>query len=289
MSQEFAAELAQPYRTTADVAHGLAAVETRFKHERDLRGVFVTAYLEITRALERDLAAGGFADGAWVERYLVSFGNLYRAALHNYEAGRLDAVPKAWRRSFDAARAREGRVLHHLVLGINAHINHDLPLALVEIGIDPNRIRRYADHTRVNVVLEASTAALKGAVSDAYAPFLRQLDTMVGTLDDDITNFSIPRAREHAWTFAVALTSARTDVERGLLRRALDEQAAVLARLVLAAPSHTPTLDRGVQFLARIDRVARRVPTFGLPGLFGRGGGGSDGGSSTTSGNHRRP
>ncbi len=248
------------YRAVDDIVRGLERLEQQFLLRRDLRGVFATAYLQITRALERNMAAGSFIDPVWVTRYLVCFGNLYRRALLHYERGEVGAVPKAWRLSFDAARAGTGLVIQHLVLGINAHINHDLALALVEIGIDPERPQKYQDHTTVNQVLEGATATLKHPVSAMYAPVLHRLDRIAGRADDMVTTFSISKAREHAWTFAVALSSARGEQERTLLRRALDEQAAVLARLVLASPTRHPLLRGTVHMLKRIDAAVRRLP-----------------------------
>jgi hypothetical protein len=249
-----------PYRSPDEVVRALEGLERHFHARRDRRGVFATGYLEITRAILRHQRAGGFVDPAWSERYLVCFANLYRVALLRYQEGDTAAVPKAWRIAFDAARTGTGLVIQHLVLGINAHINHDLPLALLEIGIDPDRPARRQDHVTVNQVLEGATPTMKARVAEMYAPVLHRLDRMVGGLDEEATNFSIPRAREHAWTMAVALTAARNEHERSLLRQALDEQAAVIARLVLASPTRHPLFLNTVRFVEGLDALARRLP-----------------------------
>jgi hypothetical protein len=249
-----------PYHSVDEAIVALQGLERHFVQRRDRRGVFATGYLEITRAIARHLAAGGFLDPEWSRRYLIHFANLYRIALLRYESGEVAAVPKSWRLAFGAARSDTGLVIQHLVLGINAHINHDLPLALVEIGIDPDRAIRYQDHVTVNQVLEGATAGMKHRVGELYAPVLYRLDRIAGRLDDDITNFSIPRAREHAWTFAVALTAARNEEDRALLHRALDEQAAVMARLVLASPTRHPLVLNTVRVVERLDALARWIP-----------------------------
>jgi hypothetical protein len=246
------------YRSVDEVILALAGLEIHFLARRDRRGVFATGYLEITRAIHRHLQGGGFQDPVWTTRYLIAFANLYRCALLHYEQGERERVPKAWRLSFDAARANTGLVIQHLVLGINAHINHDLPLALVEVGIDPERPRKYADHSRVNQVLEGATAGMKHRISSMYAPVLHRLDRMAGRLDDEVTNFSIPKAREHAWAFAVALAGAKGETERALLRRAIDDQAAVFARLTLASPTRHPLFLNTVRFVERLDALTRR-------------------------------
>lgn len=257
--------LGPPYTTVAEVAAALERVEARCLPLRDRRGVFATAYLRITRAIQREIARGGFEDAEWTGRYLVAFGNLYRDAVLAYESGDTAAVPKSWRIAFDAAGAGGGLVIQHLVLGINAHINHDLALALHVVGVDDDRPKRYADHTLVNDILETATAELKREVSSLYAPLLERVDWIAGRLDDDLTRFSIPRAREHAWTFAVAISAARNAGERALLTRGLDEQAAVLARLILAPPTRHPLLLSVVRTAERADTLARRLVRL-LPG-----------------------
>lgn len=252
-------ELEAAYQTVADVTAGLSGVEEHCYSRRDRRGIFATAYLQITRSIDGAIDAGRFEDPEWTRQYLVCFGNLYRRALFAWECGAAESVPTAWRLSFEAARDGTGLVIQHLVLGINAYINHDLALALGESGIDPDRGRRYRDHVRVNEVLEESTPALKEQVSSRHAPILQRLDWVSGRLDDDFTRFSIPRAREHAWTFAIAFAAARDEAERTLLLRALDEQSAALARVVLSRRTRHPLLLRTVRAAERVDGLWRRV------------------------------
>lgn len=267
-------ELLRPELSTIpEVAALLEGVEAHCLPRRDRRGVFATAYLGITRAVEREIQAGAFHDGDWATRYLVSFGNLYRRALLAWESGDHAAVPSAWRIAFECARDGWGLVIQHLLLGINAHINHDLAVALAEVGIDPERPLRYADHTHVNTVLESATEGLKAGVSRTYAPILERVDWIAGRLDDDLTRFSIPKARDHAWSCAVALTAAAWEPERALLLKALDEQAAVLARTILAPPTRHPVLLRTVRSAERVDAAVRRVGGMfrGILGGSGRG------------------
>lgn len=253
--------LAVEFLTVPEVASSLEAIEIDCLGRRDRRGVFVTAYLQITRAISTALDQGVFDDPEWTRRYLVCFANLYRKALLACERGDAE-MPKSWRIAFDAARDGDALVIQHLTLGINAHINHDLALALGEVGIDPERSRRYADHNRVNDVLKHATATMKQDVSRKHAPILERLDLIAGRFDDEATQFSIEKAREHAWSFAVSFAGARTDAERTLLARTLDEQAAVLARLILAPTKRHPFLVRVLRLAERLENLVRK--------LFGR-------------------
>ncbi len=250
--------------STTDVRTWLTTHEQQLLAARDRRGVFVTAYLTITKAVESQCDTGGFYDPVWVRQYRVAFGSLYRDALNQDvrgrtvgSAGATGRIPKSWRVAFDAACAGRGWVIQHLMLGVNAHINHDLALALLMAGIERNRTMRYVDHTAVNEVLERSTFALKTEVATKWAPVLERLDHAAGTLDDDVTVFSISKARDHAWAMAVAIDATRGTRGEALLRAALDEQAAVLARLILVPPPETPVIARSQPMLERLDQVAR--------------------------------
>jgi hypothetical protein len=225
-----------------DVLVGLGALEQGMRARRDRRATFVSAYLVITRELIRRISAGGFADGAWVGRYLVAFADLYRAALAAWEAGDHARVPKPWRCAFEAAAAGSTLVAQDLLLGINAHINHDLPLALARVSIDPDRARAYRDHTAVNDALRAATDEVQGRLAAGYSPVLGLLDRALGPLDEELTQFSFVKAREAAWESAVALANARDDEERARVRARIDDHAGVLARLLLGLSGQEPAL-----------------------------------------------
>ena len=202
-----------------------------------------------------------FADNEWVHRYAVAFANLYRDAFENYESGRLDRVPKSWRLAFDAAKAGTGLVLQDMFLGVNAHVNNDLPIALTSISIDPDRQARYRDHNAVNAVLAAVTDRASERIAALYAPGLTTLDDCAGQLDEMISLFSLDVARDSAWESAVALTNSRNDVERRFASTMIGARAAGMARLLLA-PSRNQQLvsacrrlESGVQWLDLIDSV----------------------------------
>jgi hypothetical protein len=251
--------LSAEFVTIDDVVTGLKSIEEYCLPLRDRRGIFVTAYLHITRSIQIAINEGRFENDEWTQRYLVSFGNLYRRAVLDWETGNPTRIPTAWRLAFETASEGTGLVVQHLVLGINAHINHDLALALGQVGIDPNRGQKYRDHVLVNKVLEEASPGLKYQVSTMYAPILQRFDWVAGRLDDDFAGFSIPKAREHAWTFATAFSAAWDAAQRKLLLRALDQQAAGFARLILSRPTKHPTLLKTVRLAENLDAIYRRI------------------------------
>jgi hypothetical protein len=124
------------YRSMDDVVDGLARLEAELRSRQDRRAIFVTLYGVVSAAMREEIAAGRFEDPTWVHRYAVAFANLYREAFERYEAGGREDVPKAWRVAFEAADTGKTLVLQDLRLGVNAHVNHDLPYALTGVSIE---------------------------------------------------------------------------------------------------------------------------------------------------------
>ena len=127
--------MSTPYRTIDEVVRRFAAREARYRGMSDRRSIFLTLYGIVSEEMRSRLEQRFFTDNEWVHRYAVAFANLYREALDRYEEGRPNDVPKAWRLCFDAAKAGKGLVLQDMFLGVNAHVNNDLPLALVAVSI----------------------------------------------------------------------------------------------------------------------------------------------------------
>ncbi len=244
--------ITSPYASIDDAIQAFAALEQTFRDQHDRRAIFATAYLSITRAIKQSVESGLFQDNAWATRYALCFANLYRTALLAFELGNLHALPKAWRISFEISKNNRALAIQDLVLGINAHINHDLALALVEVTIDPDRPIRYADHCTVNDVLRAATGPMQQRIGQLYAPILNLLDQASDHLDQDIAGFSVEKAREAAWVAAVALVNARDDAERAALRAGLNDRSAVLARLILAPTFAQPWAVSALQFLETV-------------------------------------
>ena len=86
-------------------------------------------YLDVTRQVNSQLGRGFFADPAFMTQLDVAFANLYFAAAGT--AGTPAAAPLAWR-PLTGQRAVAGiEPVQFALAGMNAHINHDLPVAMV--------------------------------------------------------------------------------------------------------------------------------------------------------------
>ena len=124
-----------------------------------------------------------FADPEWTVAFLGDFNDRYRDALWNYESGRFDRVPEAWRVAFGTRNDPSVGVFTHALLGIHAHINHDLPFTIAAVVPPDDREARYADLLVTNEFLLAAVDLIEKVVAQ-YDPFLAVVDEAMGRVDE---------------------------------------------------------------------------------------------------------
>lgn len=169
---------------------------------------FARLYLAVTEGVAARVGGPAFADPAFLARLDVRFAGLFFAAA--------ERPPPAWAPLFESRGEKGIEPLQFALAGMNAHINRDLPVALVatfeEAGIALEAgCPQHADYVRVNGVL----ATVEAQVKAQYVPRgLRLLDRLLhrcGGLDDVIAMWDVARARDAAWTNAAALWALRGD------------------------------------------------------------------------------
>jgi hypothetical protein len=190
----------------------------------DQRRYFHATYHRTTIAVAEELERGGFADPEWVERWDVAFADLYLDALEASLAAREPARP--WAVAF--AAPADLPALRHVLLGMNAHINYDLPQALVAVITDEEfddralLARREADHRAIDTVLASRVAAEDDELTAISGPGT-MLDRLLRPLNRLGTQRFLREAREKVWANAIVLSRAR--------RQGPDTYASVLAEL----------------------------------------------------------
>jgi hypothetical protein len=188
----------------------------------------------------RALDEGQFHDPQWVSRLLHLFANYYFLALDAYEQN--DArTPAVWRLAFDAAAQQQTQVLQDLLLGINAHINYDLVLTLVDMlepewaGLSPDQRRqRYEDHCHVNTIIAATVDSVQDQVVTPDSRWLGVVDWALGPLDEHMAARLIRCWREEVWQQAMQMLATADPDERADLRRLLADQSLERSQLILA-------------------------------------------------------
>ena len=237
------------FSTVTDVRRGLRALEATLLAREDPRAAFAIAYAETTEIVETWIEQRRFLQTEMVSSYVVAFANAYRDAFARFEVGHFDAVPAAWRQSFEA-RDRTTSMLQHLLLGINAHINHDLPHAVLGGGLDVRCPRCYRDHLCVDEALRAAIPPIRGRLAARLGWPMRGLNVVAGPAIDRVVSAAFVRARRHAWTLAAALDAAPNEVARSRIAAFIERRAAQAGRRILAAdraPLHWLASVSGVQ------------------------------------------
>ncbi len=228
INQAIVPHIKNQYESIDQVAESLTALEELFRSTKDNRGIFVVAYKAMTDKLVstvRDQETGEtqtFENLAWIKKYLVIFADFYRKSLYGHIQGR--AIPKVWQFAFEKAENNKGVIsLQHLMLGINAHIVHDLPLTLDRIGIDlastPQLKSMKTDHDKVNQVLAEATNQIQNKVTRFQASQgYSILEKIIGPLDEWVAKYYFEQQRERAWYNGLHLNHlAQAKVIDGLL------------------------------------------------------------------------
>lgn len=191
-----------------DVLQSLRTIDATCADDDGLKW-FNWLYLQVTEAVEARVAAGGFADPAWLAQLDVQFARLYLSALQASLTG--SSTPACWRILFDTRSQPCLLRIQFAMAGINAHINHDLPAAIVATCQVTNTVpdsggRNYRDYTALNSTLDTliTTAKTNLRVSlpgDQLPP--------ISHLEDTIAAWNVSAARESAWQGAGHLWQLR--------------------------------------------------------------------------------
>lgn len=156
-------------------------------------------YLQVTQAVEERVAAGGFTDPGWLAQLDVQFARLYFTALKSWLGGQ--AAPACWQILFNSRGQMAIARIQFALAGINAHINHDLPAAIVATcqvtGTTPDRAGvHYTDYTALNSTLDSLVDSAKRTLNVRLPGGDMPL---VSHLQDTIAAWSVSAARESAW------------------------------------------------------------------------------------------
>jgi hypothetical protein len=167
-------------------------------------------YLQVTQSVETRVASGGFSDPAWLAELDVQFARLYFGALES--ALRDQSSPGCWQALFERRDQAAVARIQFALAGINAHINHDLPQAIVATcqvtATSPQYGgEQYQDYTALNSNLDS---LIESAKRTLHVRLLGDPLPPVSHLEDTIAAWSVSAAREAAWQNAELLWHLRS-------------------------------------------------------------------------------
>jgi Family of unknown function (DUF5995) len=193
---------------------------------------FNLLYLKVTEHVRDNPPLGAWRDPQWLGRLDVIFANLYFAALAGFLAGK--PVARSWQVLF-AARKRTGiDRIQFALAGMNAHINHDLSFALLQLDNEMHKgfnedTPEHQDYEHVNDLLES---VMPLALEFLATGILGQIAQDTDKIGKMLAVWNIRVARDLAWEFAEHLKSLPT-FARTFATNSQDRFTGAIGRMLL--------------------------------------------------------
>lgn len=194
---------------------------------------FNLLYLNVTQKVDTQPPAGGWESPLWLTRLDVIFAQMYFTAAANWLENSPE-VPCSWKALFEARFTTGIDRIQFALAGMNAHINHDLALALLQTDSEMNLVpskssTEHDDFERVNGILEA---VLPQALHYLATGILGELAQDTGKIGRLLAIWDVGAARDLAWDFADHLRSL-DGTARSIALAAQDQVTGVLGRSLL--------------------------------------------------------
>ena len=194
--------------TIAEVIARLRAIDVSLGRKDGL-AIFDRLYLQVTLAVDTASTGTVFEDPRFLERLDVVFAGLYFEAAATITSGR--PCPVAWRPLMQT-RSQSREPIQFALAGMSAHINHDLPIAIVttcqELGLAPDDGSAvHRDYQRVDGLLAKVETQVAGWFDTGLIADIE--DVTPKKTDEAIAMFSLVAARDVAWEHAKLLWRLR--------------------------------------------------------------------------------
>jgi len=196
-------------------------------------------YLRTTEGVHTLLTTpGAVKDPVFLTQLDARFAAQYFRAYDNWHAGNKGDVPPAWRTAFAAADDEAVTALGNMLLGSNAHISADLPLALVSAGLPPDGSAQHTDFEAVNQVLRDAIVPVLTEIGQRFDPTVARVALPGVAVGKEGVIELLASWREAAFADGERLSGA--GAARPRVKAQLAEVAAAKALPVRAASSYLP-------------------------------------------------
>jgi len=194
---------------------------------------FNLLYLMVTQQVGTQPSGAAWNNAQWLERLDVVFARLYFAAIAGFINHSAD-TPSSWNALFESRFHAGVDRIQFALAGMNAHINHDLALALLQtdddLQVTPDlNSPEHDDYERVNGLLKT---VLPAALQTLATGIVGELAQDTGKIGRFLAIWDIKVARDLAWEFADHLRNLN-GVSRTLALTAQDQLTGVIGRSLL--------------------------------------------------------
>lgn len=216
-------------KTIEEVLDKLDEIILWSKENKSPLGYFACTYRATTAQVLRHVQLKKFEDNQRMIRMDVHFALRYIDAWEAYQ--KRNKCTHSWYLAFEAAQNDKLLILHHIFLGMNAHINLDLGISAAAVmpyrKINPLR----NDFGRINSIIASINQSVQEKLGDIFYP-LELLDELTNGKDNAMLDFAISRAREASWTAAVVNSNTPKFLKDSLID-IVDYAAAKVATQIL--------------------------------------------------------
>jgi hypothetical protein len=194
---------------------------------------FNRLYMMVTKEVDLSPPAGGWKDAAWLLRLDVVFAGFYFSAIAGSLEGAGDTA-NSWSVLIKARYEAGIDRIQFALAGMNAHINHDLALALLENNREMNLVPgkgspQRVDYEAVNGLLNRVMPAALEMLAIGILGLAAQDTGKIGRV---LAFWNICRARDLAWDFADYL-GALDGAALMVARMAQDQMTGVVGTAIL--------------------------------------------------------
>jgi len=207
--------------TVPGVVDHLASIQTWVEAnaqggKHDGVACFNFLYHQVTTRVREWIDTGRFHDANFLTTLDLMFAGRYLAALRA-DASDPKTAPSSWSALFENRDEGEISPLQFAVAGVNAHVNFDLPCAVVatceELGTEPNSGTQRADYNTVNDIFAVEMQSLRRHFENRFERWLDE--HLLARIENILGNFSVEAARDTAWAQAEVLFALRAQPEVG--------------------------------------------------------------------------
>lgn len=218
--------------TIDDVLKRMQSIDSLLPDNDGLKW-FNRLYMMVTKEVDLNPPDGGWKDSVWLLRLDVVFAGFYFRAIAAFLSGS-EEVAQSWSTLMEMRHHSGIDRIQFALARMNAHINHDLALALIETNressIEPAlNSPQHLDYEAVNELLNRVMPSALQMLASGLLGVAAQDTGKIGRL---LAFWNICRARDLAWDFSDFLKLLRgTALDASLATQ--DQMTGVVGRAIL--------------------------------------------------------